>query len=248
MPSNAATKISTIFRDRVITELIYLLISAAMVSMMFRRLIWIHFFNTFWQFVCITSFYLSLNAILTSHFSNITYFRQQQQQNKPMKYYEILPTHTETPRNTTRKIANLYIEFNCHFLTLQKKIPLLLNRSVGSKTSISASSALKHTSHESITLIKQHTARCENFRFRVVSHETFKCYIDQLKSDKAAGFDGLKAKFLKLSDNKYISFMCDVLNKCVYTNVFPSSMKLAEISPIYKKKKTTTFARKIIDL
>ena len=47
-----------------------------------------------------------------------------------MKYYEILPTHTETPRYTTRKIANLYIEFNYHFLTLQKKIPLLLNRSV----------------------------------------------------------------------------------------------------------------------
>ena len=47
-----------------------------------------------------------------------------------MKYYEILPTHTETPRNTTHKIANLYIEFNYHFLTLQKKIPLLLNRSV----------------------------------------------------------------------------------------------------------------------
>ena len=48
-----------------------------------------------------------------------------------MKYYEILPTHTETPRNTTRKIANLYIELNYHFLTLQKKKnPLLLNRSV----------------------------------------------------------------------------------------------------------------------
>ena len=41
-----------------------------------------------------------------------------------MKYYEILPTHTEIPRNTTRKIANLYIEFNCHFLTLQKKNPI----------------------------------------------------------------------------------------------------------------------------
>ena len=38
-----------------------------------------------------------------------------------MKYYEILPTHTETPRNTTRKITNLYIEFSYHFLTLQKK-------------------------------------------------------------------------------------------------------------------------------
>ena len=41
-----------------------------------------------------------------------------------MEYYEILPTHTETPRNATRKIANLYIEFNYHFLTLQKKNPI----------------------------------------------------------------------------------------------------------------------------
>ena len=47
-----------------------------------------------------------------------------------MKYYEIFPTHTETPRDATHKVANLYIEFNYHFLTLQKKIPLLLNRSV----------------------------------------------------------------------------------------------------------------------
>ena len=30
-------------------------------------------FITFWLFVCITSFYLSLTVILTSHFSNITY-------------------------------------------------------------------------------------------------------------------------------------------------------------------------------
>ena len=43
-----------------------------------------------------------------------------------MKYYEILPTHTET----THKIANLYIEFNHHFFDIAKKIPLLLNRSV----------------------------------------------------------------------------------------------------------------------
>ena len=97
---------------------------------MFRRLIWIHFFYHFLAIRLYHEFYLRLTVILTSHFSNITYFRQQQQQNKPMKYYEILPTHTETPRNATRKIANLRIEFNYHFLTLQKKIPLLLNRSV----------------------------------------------------------------------------------------------------------------------
>ena len=120
MPSNTATKISTIFRDRVITELIYLLISAAMYSMMFRRLIWIHFFYHFLAIRLYHEFLSQLNSHFDIAFSNITYFRQQQQQNKPMKYYEILPTYTETPRNTTRKIANLYIEFNYHFLTLQK--------------------------------------------------------------------------------------------------------------------------------
>ena len=108
-------------RYLVITELIYLLISASMVSMMFRRLIWIHFFITFWLFVCITSFYLSLPVILTSHFSNITYFRQQQQQNKPMKYYEILPTHTETPRNTTHKIAIYTLNLSTTFWHCKKK-------------------------------------------------------------------------------------------------------------------------------
>ena len=41
-----------------------------------------------------------------------------------MKYSEILPTLTETPRNATGKIANLYIEFNYQFLTLPKKNPI----------------------------------------------------------------------------------------------------------------------------
>ena len=130
MPSNIATKFPRYFEIRSLrnwfTSLFLQQWSLWCSAFSFGNISFI----TFWQFVCITSFYLSLTVILTSHFSNITYFKQQQQQNKPMKYYEILPTHCETPRNTTRKIANLYIEFNYHFLTLQKKIPLLLNRSV----------------------------------------------------------------------------------------------------------------------
>ena len=120
MPSNTATKISTIFQDKVITDWFTSLflqrwsLWSSAVSFGYIS------FITFRLFVCSTSFYLSLNVILTSHFSNITYFGQQQQQNKTMKYYKILLTHTDTPRNTTREIANLYIEFNCHFLTLQK--------------------------------------------------------------------------------------------------------------------------------
>ena len=71
MPSNTATKISTIFRDRVITELIYLLISAAMVSMMFRRLIWIHFFYHFLAIRLYHEFLSQLNSSWPHAFARI---------------------------------------------------------------------------------------------------------------------------------------------------------------------------------
>ena len=61
-----------------------------------------------------------------------------------MKYYEILPTHTETPRNTTRKIANLYIEFNYHFLTLQKKSHYFFNRSEQTRALVESRSRRKY--------------------------------------------------------------------------------------------------------
>ena len=54
-----------------------------------------------------------------------------------MRYYEILPTHTETPRNTTRKIANLYIEFNYHFFGIAKKIPITFEQECTSLNGIS---------------------------------------------------------------------------------------------------------------
>ena len=69
MSSNTATNISTIFRDRVITKLIYLLISAAMVFMMSRRLILIHFF---YHFLAIGLYHEFLSQ-LNSHF-DIAFF------------------------------------------------------------------------------------------------------------------------------------------------------------------------------
>ena len=71
MPNNTATKISTIFQDRVITELTYLLISAAMVSMMFRCLICIHFFYYFLAIPLYHEFYLGLTVIFTSPFRTL---------------------------------------------------------------------------------------------------------------------------------------------------------------------------------
>ena len=90
--------------------------SAAMFSMMFHRLTRTNFV----YYNLVIRFNLSLSVNQTSHFSNFADFRQLQIPNARMKYYEILPTHTETPHNTNHKIANRYFEFKYHFATLQK--------------------------------------------------------------------------------------------------------------------------------
>ena len=101
-------------------ELIYLPISAAMFSMMFHRLMWTNFV----YYILAIRLVLSLSVKLPSHFSNFVDFRQLQIPNAQTKYYEILPAHTKTPRNTSHRIANRYFEFKYHFLTLQIKIPI----------------------------------------------------------------------------------------------------------------------------
>ena len=103
-----------------------------MFSMMFHRLIWTNFV---YYFQAIRLF-LSSSVNLTSHFSNFSDYRQRQIPNAQTKYYEIWPAYTKTPHDTTHKIANLYFEFKCHFLTLQKKFRLLLNKGVETATTL----------------------------------------------------------------------------------------------------------------
>ena len=66
---------------------------------------------------------VSLSAvILTLDFSNFDDFRQLQIPNAKTitEYYVISTFDTETPYDTTHKIANWYIEFEYHLLALQK--------------------------------------------------------------------------------------------------------------------------------
>ena len=49
------------------------------------------------------------------------------------------------------------------------------------------------------------------------------------------GHDGLNAKFLKLCGSHIAKPYCDLFNQCVNQSMFPTNMKLAEISPMFKK-------------
>ena len=93
----------------------------------------------------------------------------------------------------------------------------------------------KHSSHSSVELIKKNMSSGILFDFSVVSVEIFHKYIDNLDAKKAIGHDCLNAKFLKLCGFHIAKPYCALFNQCVSKSIFPTDMKLAEISPMFKK-------------
>ena len=56
-----------------------------------------------------------------------------------------------------------------------------------------------------------------------------------LKSGKSPGYDGMLATFFKLADANFASSLRTLFNKCISSCVFPTGMKMTELSPIFKK-------------
>ena len=116
MPSNATIWNVSIFRT--VAKLINFPISVAMFSIMFHRLMWTNYF----YYILDIRFYFSLSVNTTSHFSSLSAFKQLQIPHAQTKYYEILPAHSKTPHDTTRKILNRYFELKYHISTLKKNL------------------------------------------------------------------------------------------------------------------------------
>ena len=94
----------------------------------------------------------------------------------------------------------------------------------------------KHCLHESIVNIKSHMgARVSNFDFHDVSVDDILKKIKCFKSGKSPGYNGIQATFFKMADANFASSLRTLFNKCISTCIFPTSMKMADISPIFKK-------------
>ena len=94
----------------------------------------------------------------------------------------------------------------------------------------------KHASHSSIKNINYHIKVGEMFSFNHVSPECVHYYISKLKVKKSVGHDGLSALFVKLSGPSICFSLSNIFNRCISNCIFLTSMKLAEISPIFKTK------------
>ena len=91
----------------------------------------------------------------------------------------------------------------------------------------------KHSFHSSVDQNSITSGRV--FEFSVVPVEISDKYINSLDANKATGHDGLNAKFLRLCGSHIAKSYYDLFNQCVNQSMFPTDMKLAEISLMFKK-------------
>ena len=93
-------------------------------------------------------------------------------------------------------------------------------------------------SRESIQEIKRVTesnGERKEFSFHEVMYTDVYNKINQLKVNKACGFDGQPPRLIKFGAPLISMSLLPIINQRLSKSVFPNEMKLAEVSPVFKK-------------
>ena len=129
-------------------------------------------------------------------------------------------------------LANL---FNNYFINI--KNTLKLKKSPSKFQSLSK--LLTHyKDHLSIQKIKETFKIKEKFEFNEVSSEEVKKVIKSLDKKKAAISTCIPVKILIDSIDTYLPILTDIINNSIRNGTFPDELKLAEVTPIFKKADT----------
>ena len=124
-------------------------------------------------------------------------------------------------------VANI---FNNYFANVASSIGFNDNF-VDTKNSIE-----KHSSHPSIVKIRGRFGdRSDSFSFKCVDPHVIAKKLGSLNIRKATGYDNIPAKLLRLASDELAAPLASLINKCLLSNMFPDTMKCAELGPVYKK-------------
>ena len=90
------------------------------------------------------------------------------------------------------------------------------------------------SNHPSVAKIRSVTSNDNPFNFQKTNISFLKKIILQLDDIKSVG-GTIPTKIFKLSVNSYISILTKCFNYCIDNNIFPDSLKIADIRPCFKK-------------
>ena len=103
-----------------------------------------------------------------------------------------------------------------------------------------------HTAYPNIIAIKENCTSKSDFNFSFVEKVDILKEIKMLQSNKATQNTDIPTKLIKDNADIFAEFIFISLNKCIEQSVFPSKLKLANITPVHKK--TQKAQKKITDL
>ena len=93
--------------------------------------------------------------------------------------------------------------------------------------------------HSSIKRINEHFQTNDKFEFEDVDAEDIADVINNLKTNKATGADNIPSKILKSAIYTISDPLAKIFNRSISTKDFPAQMKMANVSPIFKKEDNT---------
>ena len=77
-----------------------------------------------------------------------------------------------------------------------------------------------------------------SFNFEIVDHSCIAKKLKMINIRKATGYDNIPAKLLRLAHNELTYPITNLVNNSMAMSTLPGQLKCAELSPLYKIKKT----------
>ena len=92
----------------------------------------------------------------------------------------------------------------------------------------------KFRNHPSIIMIKNKND--QTFSFGPVTYDGVLKKVKTLDTAKASQQSDIPTKILKQNSNYFVEYFYENINQCISKSILPSNLKLADITPVYKKK------------
>ena len=80
-----------------------------------------------------------------------------------------------------------------------------------------------------------------SFKFTAIDTKTISEIIDNLAPKTSSGFDGISTKLIKTIKNVLIKPVTIIINQMIATGIFPDKLKIAKVTPVFKKDDETLF-------
>ena len=98
----------------------------------------------------------------------------------------------------------------------------------------------KFKNHPSIKRIKSRKREEQTFTFSYVSYEEVLNEIRKLQTTKTTQQNDIPTKILKENSEVFARYFHKNINFCIENSIFPSDLKVADVTPAFKKKSKTS--------